>query len=550
MKLLEGTELAGGRYVIVSTLGQGSFGITYLAEMRTPGSKTPKRVAIKEFFMQAVNGREGTKVTSASTAGLFEYYKGKFLREAKVLSKLEHRWIVKVYDAFEQNNTAYYVMELIEGGSLESHISSKGLLSDQEAAEYGIAISEALEYLHRHRLVHLDLKPANIMLRTDGSPVVIDFGLSKHVGSDGQADTSTTIGAGTPGYAPVEQANPGNNKELQFTMDVYALGATLFKMITGQRPPDASDVLNNGLPPFRASRLKRVIEIAMSPMRRNRYQTMGEMRKALNAAAAGNYFPDADDSHADSSEATKMQEMHVNLESNDQTHMESTSPHASNQSAGGGGNNNSGNTGYAQSRARKGGKIEIRTGKENNSNLKFLWICIGVLAAIFIGIIIYNDAENKRIEEEQRQEQIAEQERLAQEEAERQAEAERAEQARLDSIAREKEKREFVANFKKNITAGSWEDYKWINDDEGQTTAKIRNANPFSVDGSDYYISFKYEYIHAEMYSENITLNGKDISASSYTPFNYHFTDDCGPQSITIHFKLSDDEIYNKYFNR
>lgn len=109
-------------------------------------------------------------------------------------------------------------------------------------------IAEGLQYMHSQKMLHLDLKPANVMLKNDGSPVLIDFGLSKQYNEKGEPESSTKVGSGTPGYAPVEQANYHDGHGFPVTMDVYALGGTLFKMLTGERPPEASMVLNDGLP--------------------------------------------------------------------------------------------------------------------------------------------------------------------------------------------------------------------------------------------------------------------------------------------------------------
>ncbi|MBR3831335.1 MAG: protein kinase, partial [Muribaculaceae bacterium] len=260
--LQQGTVLHGKsrEYKIEKVLGQGSFGITYLAntkvqvqgELGTFEAET--KVAIKEFFMKDLNGREGTRVTSVSSGGkegLCEKYKAKFIKESQNLSKLQHPGIVKVLESFETNGTAYYVMEYCEGGSLEERIKSHGGLGEGEAKSLACKIGDALSYMHSRGMLHLDLKPGNIMLRADGTPVVIDFGLSKQYTSDGKAESSTTVGLGTPGYAPLEQAKyREGSKTFPVTMDVYAFGATVFKMLTGKTPPEASDILNDGFPAY------------------------------------------------------------------------------------------------------------------------------------------------------------------------------------------------------------------------------------------------------------------------------------------------------------
>lgn len=271
-------------YRIEKVLGQGSFGITYLAttsvEVTGPlGILTADvQVAVKEFFMREVNGREGSTVTGGSTGGVCKYYKEKFSREASNLSRLKHPHIVKVLEAFEANNTVYYAMEFLDGGSLDSLIRQRNGLPADLCLKYVRQIASALTYMHAHKMLHLDLKPGNIMLRRNGDAVLIDFGLSKQYDEDGRPETSTTVGRGTPGYAPIEQATYREGKGFPVTIDVYALGATLFKMLTGERPPEASELLNDdSLLPGELklhgvdSRLIECVEKAMSVRVKDRY---------------------------------------------------------------------------------------------------------------------------------------------------------------------------------------------------------------------------------------------------------------------------------------
>lgn len=256
--LKPGTVLQGKAYtyILQKVLGQGSFGITYLATTRVKVSgalgeiESTIQVAIKEFFMRDINGRSEDTVTTGSQGGLYANYKKKFAREAENLSKLHHPHIVKVLEYFEANNTVYYTMEYMEGGSLDDRIQQQNGLPEAEAVAYAKQIGEALSYMHAHKMLHLDLKPGNVMLRKDGEAVLIDFGLSKQYDENGEPESSTTVGNGTPGYAPTEQADYQEGKDFPVTMDVYALGATMFKMLTGVRPPKASVVLNDGFPAY------------------------------------------------------------------------------------------------------------------------------------------------------------------------------------------------------------------------------------------------------------------------------------------------------------
>ena len=243
MQLSSGTLLHGGTYKIEKVLGQGSFGITYLAEHTSLG----KKVAIKEFFMKELNsrGNDGS-ITGMSDGSLSHNYGQKFKKEAINLSRLEHPNIVRVTDSFDENGTYYYVMDYIDGCNLNDYLKSNSV-SQKEAVEIITDVAKAVMYMHEEKhVLHLDLKPGNIMRRkNDGHIFLIDFGLSKHFSNDGQPETSTTIGLGTAGYAPVEQSNQAKNGEFRPTIDVYALGATLYKLLTGQTPPVASDLVSD-----------------------------------------------------------------------------------------------------------------------------------------------------------------------------------------------------------------------------------------------------------------------------------------------------------------
>ncbi len=295
--LAAGTVLKGRSrsYEIVKTLGQGSFGITYLAKTKVQMSgelgslSMDMSVAVKEFFMKKINGREGTTVTSGSDDSLFGDYRRKFVREAANLSRLKHPNIVKVLEAFEANGTSYYVMEYINGGSLDDLIARQHGLSEADVVKYVRQIASALVFMHDNKMLHLDLKPGNVMIH-DGKAVLIDFGLSKQYDASGEPESSTTVGGGTPGYAPLEQAKHHDGNGFPVTMDVYALGATMFKMLTGERPPEASDILNDGFPfnAFNCSNpgLVGVVEKAMAPMRKQRFQTVSEFMAALEESCS------------------------------------------------------------------------------------------------------------------------------------------------------------------------------------------------------------------------------------------------------------------------
>lgn len=287
-QLQPGTVIHGTHndYRIERVLGQGSFGITYVANVRLKGRlgaiESAAMVAIKEFFLRDVSSRNGLRVFSVSDSTLCSDYRRDFLREAQNLSRLDNDHIVKVLETIEENDTVYYVMEYLSGGNLDQHILSHGKLSCREALDIAIQIGEALKCMHAQHMLHLDLKPLNVMWGEDGHIVLIDFGLSKCFGADGQPESSTRIGQGTTGYAPIEQHSFKKADGFMPTLDIYALGATLFKMLTGSVPPEASVVLNEGLPVDELSSagvppaVIALVERAMQPLRRMRHQTVGE----------------------------------------------------------------------------------------------------------------------------------------------------------------------------------------------------------------------------------------------------------------------------------
>ncbi len=288
--LKQGSTLKSGKYKIVKTLGQGSSGITYLATTRiSMDGQLGKmdvnvNVTIKEFFMSDLNSRatDGTSVERTSST-LVKNYLGKFQREAENLSKLHHPNIVKVLEVFDENNTTYYVMEFIDGETIDEYIKRNGKLSVEESLKVTKEVCLALSYMHDHKMLHLDLKPKNIMRDSEGHVYLIDFGLAKQYNDNGEPESSTTLGLGTPGYAPIEQAHYKKDGTFPVTLDVYAVGASLYKMLTGKTPPESSYVLNEGLP---LDGLRQVgvednviaiVEKAMAPIKKDRYQTVAAL---------------------------------------------------------------------------------------------------------------------------------------------------------------------------------------------------------------------------------------------------------------------------------
>lgn len=291
--LRPGTILRGDQYIyrIDKILGQGAFGITYLATTEIVGKfgRLPVKVAVKEYFAKDLNSRsEDGSVRESSSDSLAGRYGRAFQREAVNLSHLNHPGIVSVLEAFQGNNTWYYAMEYIEGGSLDEYVTGRGGLPEQEALAAIREIGAALSFMHDNKMLHLDLKLKNVMRREDGRLVLIDFGLSKQYTADGEAESSTTIGLGTPGYAPLEQSQLGSGKFFSPALDIYALAATLFKLLTGKTPPTSSEVFNLGFPSEDlrkrgvSEQTIKAIEVGMTPQQFQRPQTVADFMKLLD----------------------------------------------------------------------------------------------------------------------------------------------------------------------------------------------------------------------------------------------------------------------------
>ena len=275
--------LQGNKYKVESILGSGGFGNTYLAIQVALGRK----VAIKEFFMKDYCDRDESTsqiiIPTESSRQIVEKYKQKFLKEAQMIASLKNEHIIQIYDIFEENNTAYYVMEYIDGGSLKDKVEHNGPMSECTSMTYIRQIAEALTYLHKHNILHLDIKPANILVDRGNRAILIDFGISKHYDSEG-GQTSTTPAGVSKGYAPIEQYQQGSISGFTPSTDVYSLGATLYFLLTGETPPEASIIYEDGLPSKIASfskSVQHVVTTSMSPRRKDRFQTMEEFSCAL-----------------------------------------------------------------------------------------------------------------------------------------------------------------------------------------------------------------------------------------------------------------------------
>ena len=281
---LENDAMLSGRYKIVRYISSGGFANTYEAI----DTRLEKRVAIKELFIDGVCNRadeDGTVAVGVVTnEPMFKAQKDKFKKEALRLSGCSHPNIVRVYDVFEENNTIYYAMDFIEGKSLATFNRP---MPEAKVQKYLMQILDALEYIHARNILHLDLKPANIMIDGNDNAVLIDFGASKIVDENGDFKSTTSQMAYTPGYAPLEQTS-GASKVGSYS-DIYALGATLYNLFTGKTPPTIDVVLTNkgvlninGI----SAEMQNVITRAMEVSSANRLQNVAEVKVLMSTPMA------------------------------------------------------------------------------------------------------------------------------------------------------------------------------------------------------------------------------------------------------------------------
>jgi serine/threonine protein kinase len=292
--LQPGTTLQGGKYRIEQVLGQGGFGITYLATQVSSN----RQVAIKELFIggsgQAINDRRGDQVvvTNSANQQSFNQQKAKFKKEALRLANLNHPNLVKVHEFFEENGTAYYVMDFIDGESLRTKINREGKLSESLVLKYINQILPALDAAHKQSIWHLDIKPENIMVDRYGHAYMIDFGASKHVERTGTLTTSLAL-AYTPGYCATELTDLLNESEEGFAeamreigpwTDIYSVGATMYNLLTDNIPPSSKRIERNGRNAFTfssdvSSSTKDLIIWMMKPNREERPQSINEIAR-------------------------------------------------------------------------------------------------------------------------------------------------------------------------------------------------------------------------------------------------------------------------------
>jgi len=286
--LAQGDSL--GCYRVDNFLGQGGFGVTYLA--RDTMLDIP--VAIKEYLPESIavrrhDGSVGPK--SSADAEIFRWGMSRFIQEAQTLARFKHPNIVRVMTVFEQNGTAYMVMEYERGLDLKTVFNRPGNNSQANLKRIFAPILDGLEEVHSHGYIHRDIKPANILIRSDGSPVLLDFGSARQATG---AHTRTLTALVSVGFAPLEQYNGADDQQGPWT-DVYALGAVLYHAITRNTPLEStlrvSAVLNDRVDPLKALRLIKpdgysrqfcdAIDWALRFKVADRPQSIAEWRRAL-----------------------------------------------------------------------------------------------------------------------------------------------------------------------------------------------------------------------------------------------------------------------------
>lgn len=278
-------------YTIEKVLGHGNFGITYKATAVVTMGNIPTKMsfAIKEYFRNKLCMRDGdTKRVTCTDSGKSEVDAGKsdFRHEGKILQQLckNSPYIVKVNEVFDANNTVYYVMQYLDGGSLREYCRKP--LAEENAKRVLRCIASATQFLHDRKLLHLDLKPDNVVMTTgvDGKiiPVVIDFGMAKHFDEKGKLTSQSITSGYTDGYAPMEQY--GGIKTFSPTADVYALGAILYFMLTGQDPIRAFELRGSkdfNLPNIVSVGTRQALYHAMASSDKERTTTPREFLKEL-----------------------------------------------------------------------------------------------------------------------------------------------------------------------------------------------------------------------------------------------------------------------------
>lgn len=311
-----GHKLQNGKYKIIKAIGQGGFGITYRAETYTRvtgslgGAKVKVPVAIKEFYFADYCTRDTDSqavVTNAAIRGtsMFDQFKSKMIKEGAILSRLRHENIVSVIEIFEENNTAYIVMEYIDGRPLSDIVQSSqgGCLDIARAMRYASQLCYAVDTIHRGHVLHLDIKPGNILIDSNDEVKVIDFGISKQYDSTHTETSSTPVGI-SKGYAPVEQYSDVSH--FSPATDIYAIGATVYYMLTGKVPQESIMRVSNDMlvapaqiNPAVPSHISDAVMRALSIKAQDRPASAADLSAAINQVPVQSDGEDRNDNSGD-----------------------------------------------------------------------------------------------------------------------------------------------------------------------------------------------------------------------------------------------------------
>jgi len=311
MHLPKGHYLQNGKYRLTNVIGQGGFGITYSGVWTTDVKgdlgtlRTDVPVCIKEYFFKDYCLRDNdtmqVKVHSETGKSLFDKFKEKLIKEAKILSEVHHPNIVNVLEVFEENGTAYIAMEYIQGCSLKYMLETEGVLAEKKVLKYIYQIGQALEFVHQKNILHLDIKPNNILIDRNNNARLIDFGVSKRYDIE-QQETSTTVLTLSKGFAAIEQYDSEGIQNFSPCPDIYSLGATMYNLLTGVIPTES--ILRATKPIAKPSDLNRditpqtesVIMRAMQINAINRYQSVKQM---INELDIPSYFEETENELSD-----------------------------------------------------------------------------------------------------------------------------------------------------------------------------------------------------------------------------------------------------------
>ncbi|NOQ34465.1 MAG: protein kinase [Methylococcaceae bacterium] len=284
-------------FELLGVLGSGGFGITYLGQDRY----LEKKVAIKEYMpMDIAIRQQGITVRAKTTlqedTENFDWGLKAFLQEARILAQFQHPNIIQIHRFFEANGTAYIVMDYVEGETLHTRLEHQGKLSETELTDMLLPLIEGLKKVHEAGILHRDIKPANIIIRTDGSPLLIDFGAARQK-INNRTKSQPITALITPGYAPMEQYHSSGH--LGAWSDIYALSAVSYHCLSGSPPPEAParikrdpyKLAHKYLKTQASDKLLKAVDWGMSVDEEKRPQSLQEWEAAFSSKSSAVKMP-------------------------------------------------------------------------------------------------------------------------------------------------------------------------------------------------------------------------------------------------------------------